>query len=322
MTEFEFELVVRCITGQATGYEQEKLKVWLKEDENRTRYEEIRAIWIASGEVYKDYSPDLARARKKIQNGIDPAVKLAPWKWAGRAAAILVAAVGALWAIAEYSANVNVRQLPMVEISTGSAMDSVTLSDGSVIWLNRETTLKFLGEFTGPERRVFLNGEAFFKVVHNPEKPFIVEANGTATKVLGTSFNIKSSKDNIVVSVRTGKVLFFEHDNVRNCELLVKDQMAAFSPSSRSIRKSAIDGSKLPFWKNHPLAFKNTPLADVATKLSAYYDITIDLDPAIPENLSLTSSFEDQGAEEVLEVVCMTLDLKLERTTRGYRIIK
>ena len=323
MTDLDYKLIVRYLTGEVSDYEQEKLKEWLNEGENRIQYEEFKLIWMTSGELYRNYSPDLGRARGRIQNGIDNATaKLTPWKWIGRVAAILVAAVGIIWTIAEYSATRDFRQLSMEEISTGSAIDSVALSDGSTVWLNRRTTLKFPSSFTGHERRVFLSGEAFFKVYYNAEKPFIVETRGTVTRVLGTSFNIKSGKDNVSVAVRTGKVLFSEHDDSKNCELLVKNEMAAFSYANRSIQKSIIDSSDIPAWRSHLLVFKNSPLSEVVEKISAYYDTSIHLDPAIPGNLSLTTSFEDQSVEDVLEVVCATLDLKLENTSDGYLLVR
>jgi transmembrane sensor len=323
MTDVELNLIVRCLADEAGDDEREKLKEWLNEEENKIQYDEFKIIWLASAGLYMHYSPDLEQARRRIQNGIDRTVKLNSWTWVGKAAAVLILAAGVLvWAISEYSATGDTPFISMEEISTDSAMDSVVLSDGSIVWLNRKTKLKFPLKFTGSERRVFLSGEAFFEVAHNAEMPFIVEARGTVTRVLGTSFNINSGEQDVTVAVRTGKVMFSQHDNSWNFETLEKNEMAAFSHANRSIRKSTIDASRLPFWRSHSLFFENTPLPEVVDRLSVYYNTSIDLDPTIPDDLSLTTSFDNQRIEDVLEVVCAALDLRLKKTTEGYRLVR
>jgi transmembrane sensor len=321
MTDFELNLIVRCLAGEASDYEREKLEEWLCEEGNKIQYEELRAIWMASTGLHRTYSPDLERARAKIQNGISRAFKVNPWIWVGKAAAILIVAVGVIWSIAEYSAIRDIHGIAMQEIATGSTMDSVVLSDGSAVWLNRGTILKFPREFTGSERRVLLQGEAFFEVAHHAEKPFVIEAQGTITRVLGTSFNVKTSETDVLVAVRTGKVFFCQRDNTKNFTLLERDEMGAFSRSNGLIKKSTVDGTHIPSWRDRSLFFNNTPLPQVIDRLSAYYNTPIHLDPTIHGNLSLTTSFDDQTVEEVLEVVCATLDLRLKGTPDGYWLV-
>lgn len=320
MTDFELKLIVRCLAGEATDMEQGRLKVWLDQEENKIQYEEFKVIWMASAGLHRTYSPDLELARRKIQNGIGQTVKLNPWSWVGKAAAVLVIAAGLSWLVSEYSGTRDTRFVSMEEIATGPAMDSVVLSDGSKVWLNAGTTLKYPTNFSGPERRIFLTGEAFFEVAHNANKPFIVEAEGTVTKVLGTSFNIKTGEADVSVAVRTGKVLFSDYENTQNFALLEKNQKAEFSRSNRSIKKSTIDGSKLPFWRGN-LFFNKTPLSEVVEKLSAYYDTPIQLDSAIAHDQTFTAGFEDESLEEALAVVCAALELRLENTAKGYRIV-
>src|SRR5688572_5228072 len=103
MTDIELNRIVRCLAGQANDHEQEELKDWLQEEGNRIQYEEFRAIWMASTEIYKTYAPDLGLARKKIKNGTRRTLKLKLWTWAGRAAAVLILGGGLFWAVTEYS---------------------------------------------------------------------------------------------------------------------------------------------------------------------------------------------------------------------------
>ena len=322
MTDSEMERIGRYLKGEATQIELEEMGEWLKEDSNRIQFEHFKEIWMSSGEVYRTFVPDLVQARQRIRTGIEETVKLDPWRWIGRAAAILIPIMAMAWAIAAYKFASDNREISMQEFRARSAVDSIVLSDGSTVWLNKGTTLKFPDNFTGSERRVFLTGEAFFQITHNEEKPFIVEAKRTVTKVLGTSFNIKSNEDGVLVAVRTGKVLFFEHDNSTNFEFLVKNEMASFSDANSSIRKSLIHGIDVASWRTHPFVFKNSTLSEVTRVLSTYYSTTIQLGPGISGDRSLTTSFEEQSLEEMLQVICVTLDLGLETTSEGYLLIK
>src|SRR5688572_17996740 len=115
MTDFELRLIVRCLAGEATDVEQERLKVWLsQEEEHRIHYEEMKVIWMASAALHRTYSPDLEQARKKIQSGVSQTVKLNPWSWVGKVAAVLVVATGVVWSIAEYAAKRDVHTISMV----------------------------------------------------------------------------------------------------------------------------------------------------------------------------------------------------------------
>src|SRR5690606_9914983 len=96
----------------------------------------------------------------------------------------------------------------------------VELPDGSVVWLNKGAKLSYLKGFKNfYDREVNLSGEAFFDVKPNAEKPFIIETANTATRVLGTSFNVKTNGENVAVSVFSGKVSFKELNQAK--ELLL-----------------------------------------------------------------------------------------------------
>lgn len=321
MTDSEMERIVRYLKGEAIQIELEEIGEWLKDDGNRVQFEHFKEIWTSSAEVYRTFVPDLVQARQRIRTEIEESGNLNPWRWVGRAAAILIPIVGIAWAIAAYRFGEDSREISMQEFSTRSASDSIVLSDGSTVWLNKETTLKFPSHFMGSERRVFLMGEAFFKVAHNAEMPFIVEARRTVTQVLGTSFNIKTDEDSVSIAVRTGKVLFFEHDNSTNFEFLEKNEMAAYRDTNSSIRKSAIRGIDIASWRTHPFVFKNATLPEVTRTLSSYYNTPIQLDPGIAGDRSLTTSFEEQSLEEMLQVICATLDLRFETTSEGYLLV-
>lgn len=320
MGESELELIVRYLKYETTPQENEILQEWLKMEANRLEFEKLKKIWNASGKIYSSYSPDLIEARARIQAGIDAPVKLNPWKMAARVAAILAIVFGLSWSAREYFDPKPDSLTSIHSFTTGAYTDSLMLGDGTMVWLNQETTLKYPENFVGTERRVTLTGEAFFKVAHNPEKPFLVEAEGTITKVLGTSFNIRTDANNVSISVLSGKVSYSENGNPKNFQLLTKHEKAEFNYSDRSILKSPFDKLNVLAWKNNLLVFTDTPLVEVAKTLSEYYRTPVFLDPTLSEYLPLTSSFEDQSLKEVLEVISLTLDLRVEKESDGYML--
>src|SRR5690606_25053603 len=123
------------------------------------------------------------------------------------------------------------------EIATGPAIDSVRLSDGTMIWLNRETTIRFPETFPDNERRVYLSGEAFFQVEKEADRPFVIEGQNTVTRVLGTSFNLRTSGHSASVEVVTGKVSFAALNKPDNVQLLTKGEKAAYDRKSGTIEK-------------------------------------------------------------------------------------
>ena len=122
-----------------------------------------------------------------------------------------------------------------VELSTADGVDAVYLPDNSLVYLNDNTNLVYDEGFSLGKRTVYLEGEAFFKVSHNPEKPFIVYTRTAKTEVLGTSFNVKAhtGKDYTEVTVYSGKVGFTKVGGTESdTKFLLKDDVASLNHKS------------------------------------------------------------------------------------------
>ncbi|MTI24342.1 FecR domain-containing protein [Fulvivirga kasyanovii] len=321
MTDIE-QRIPRFLKGESGKEEQRQMEKWLQDPANRQEFEKFKEIWEASGEVYKDYTPNVGKAWENIEQRILRSEDVSSpssidlWKWIGRAAAILVFATGIGWLAMQWFQEPDHNfYASLMEVSTASGIDSVALSDGSIIWLNRNTTIQFPETFGTKERRIILRGEAFFEVERDTERPFIVEAQGTVTRVLGTSFNINARVSEASVSVFTGKVSFSEDKDPANEVILTKGEKAQINPVNNHINKFAVDPNALA-WKTGVLVFQNTPLQEVAIVLSAHYNQSVTLENT--DSLSLTTSFEKQSLEEVLDVISITLDIRYEKVLEGY----
>ena len=152
---------------------------------------------------------------------------------------------------------------PELQISTTSETKNIELPDGSLVWLNKNSVLKYPETFAGNDRVVTLEGEGFFEVVHDLDRPFMVQAGQTSTRVLGTSFNIRNYlKENIVeVAVASGKVSFTsKSDGKEKAISLEENEVGSYSKSEDSIVKGQLENRSLFAWKTGESGQKGTQL--------------------------------------------------------------
>lgn len=320
MEKMDKHVLVRYLKGECSEDEQRHVEEWLQHPDHRQSYDKLKKIWDTSGNLYENYMPQTDKAWAAIEGKIARQGKPIPlWSWVGRVAAVLLVAFGIGWYLVTYEVQKSgSAYAAWSEFATQSGIDSLVLSDGTAIWLNHGSVLKFPEEFTGSERKVYLSGEAFFDVAKDINHPFIVETDSTTTRVLGTSFTIRTDQGKAGITVFSGKVAFAETVNPTNSTDLEPGEKALFDHPNKPISKSKESDPNVLSWKTGVLVFQNTALTNVTDRLTRHYRQEVSIDAPDAENLYLTVRFERQSLEEVLEVICMTLDLTHERTANGY----
>ena len=148
---------------------------------------------------------------------------------------------------------------------------TITLADGTKVWLNSMSSLKYPVSFAGAERRVELTGEAYFEVAKNKTMPFIVTVNGSEVKVYGTHFNIMgyNAEDNINVTLLEGSV---KVSNADQSKMLLPGQQAVIK---NGIAISPADGEQAIAWKNGKFNFAHEHIQTIMRKLARWYDIDV-----------------------------------------------
>ncbi len=205
-----------------------------------------------------------------------------------------------------------------------NANRKVTLPDGSDIWLNSGSILRFPEEFRDTIREVFLTGEAYFEVAHRDKHPFIIRSNGVSTKVLGTKFNVKAypSFENVVVSVLSGKVGVSRKNSagLSPVVLLEASQQVVYSRKTDQMETFFLpDVTEQLAWRNGKLIFRNTPLPEVLSLLQNKYGITIRAGKQF-ESCQVYFEFGDEPVDDVLLIIEKLVQGKIKKDANGYQL--
>lgn len=191
----------------------------------------------------------------------------------------------------------------------------VVLPDGSKVWLNAESTIKFQVPFQEESREVDLQGEAFFDVAKNPEQPFIVESGNVKVKVLGTRFNYKAFAEdkNIEVVLAEGKIALNLPGKTGTQEAIMKPGDRAViekESGNATIRKENIN--KYIAWHSGKLVFDNTPMSEVAQLLERWYGIEVTVQDTEIMNYRFTTTFENESLFQVIELLGLSSPIQIK----------
>lgn len=198
------------------------------------------------------------------------------------------------------------------KVSASGEKSMVFLADGTRIWLNGDTRLSYARDFeTKDTRDVYMEGEAFFDVAHNPEKPFIVHTSALKIKVLGTSFNVKSYSNDqtIETTLVHGKVRIEQSErkgNRINDIELAPNQRAIFNKESRSINIKEVVAESTGSWRRERLVFDEERMSSVIIQMEKWYGVDIHVEDRGGLSCKLTASIEKETLDEFLKLLQLT----------------
>lgn len=151
----------------------------------------------------------------------------------------------------------------------------LTLTDGTEVWLNSDSRLRYPVNFTGDTREVFLTGEAYLNVTRNEEQPFIVTTDAGSVRVLGTEFNVKyyPEEENVAATLVTGSISF-SNETVKD-ERLTPGHQLVFETLSGKVSVRKVNVTHYVSWREDKMAFHNEPLGDIMRILSRWFDVEV-----------------------------------------------
>lgn len=195
------------------------------------------------------------------------------------------------------------------------------LEDGTEIWLNAESRLKYCVSFVNSTKReVFLeSGEAYFKVTKNPHKPFIVHNGNMSVQVLGTSFNINAYSGVVQTTLIEGKVKI-NIKKSKNGVVLIPGQQAQFDIANGKLNKQTVEVYSFIAWKEGVFAFEHTSLETLMDQIGRAYDLDVIFKDEALKQLHFSGTVEKkEDVKELLDIIQKTTHLKF--TIKDRRII-
>ena len=332
-----WELVAKFLDGETNAQENSELEAWLAQsEENRKAFEESKKAFKKTDAYYRlnrfNANPAWEKVNAQIASLPEKTVSLKRnrkevitqfYKYA----AVIVLAL-LLGSVGYYIGFVNHGQAVYSEIISAQrqVLQEYVLPDSTVVTLNSNSKLTFPRKFEGDVREVSIEGEAFFDVKPNPEKPFVINAGDAQVKVLGTSFSVSAypGKETVDVIVKTGKVQVISKNTelqTANREVfLIPGEKGTMFNKNKMLEKSVNTDPNFLSWKTHDLVFDKVPLHDVIQCLEKTYHIEIELTDPELNNLLYEGHFAQEPAEFVLDIIRLTFNLELTGEKEQFKL--
>jgi transmembrane sensor len=328
------------LNGEASSSEQEELNGLLSGDEAlQQQYDLLERIWKDKSDHIKDEdniatSDTISRiiSRAAIESDDAEMVSRRKRRRFRRNVSLLsgsllcVAIAGWFWKNSNMaSAGIEKPLKETIVTQNGSRTHSV-LADGTTVWLNVGSKLFYENDFNGNTREVRLEGEAFFDVVKQPDRPFIVHTSGIDIRVLGTAFNVKSYPDdkNVETTLYRGLVQVFRQEDTMGKGIRLTPNHKLILPKHAAVETVKLSEDKKPLTKAIPATFIIAPIdstkkeserietawvynriefrgdsfEEVAKKLERWYNVTIFFTDEKAKKLSVIGSFEKETVEQ------------------------
>lgn len=295
------EILIRFIQGTSNMKETQMVMQWINASkENEKRLLEMQHILNASLE-WDSIFQDLEMPEKSSQ-------KLYHFQWkkiATVAASVLILLSGGwmlAWKTLQYQISQHMPLAECIQVPAQQRLD-LTLSDGTKVCLNANSTLRFDNDWTRKERRVFLDGEAYFEVAHDKSRPFIVETNTYDIQVLGTTFNVNAyqKEGNFEVALIEGSVQINDKEEHKLLQLNPNEEAVL---SNGYLAKHQTQDKDQFKWTDGILAFNNESYETIFKKLENYYNVEIAIKDATISQYYITAKFYvDSGLEHILKIL-------------------
>ena len=316
------DLLVKYMLGEANAEEQALVEEWLSDDmANARQYNDFKTIWEESRKLATISTVDENGAWERFKNSVqapkqkETVVKTMRPLALMRIAALFILIVGG--AVLGYQMFRDKRVENLVVASQKAPLID-TLPDGSVVTLNKHSSINYPSKFKGDTRTIALKGEAFFNVTPNKKKPFIIHVNDVSIRVVGTSFNVRSEGGVTEVIVETGIVQVTR--NNKTVELKPEEKLKIEQQDSVMVKEEVKD-KLYNYYHSKEFVCYEAPLWKLAEALSKAYEVNIVIESEALRRLKLTTTFNNESLDKILEVISQTFDIQVIQDKETNRII-
>jgi len=319
------ELMARKLSGEATPDELQQLHQLLSEDEaSGEKNRVLEQFWSRHDDgAHPSVEENLNKVLASLDlPGTTKVVTIRSpqrrWLWAAAAAAVILLAATTI--LARHRENHDPLASLMEKHNAKGTKSIIQLPDGSKIWLNADSKIRYPESFKEGSREIYLNGEAFFDVVKNPEHPFIIHlANGTV-KVLGTSFNVRAydNEPTVETSVATGRIAFipkYRSNHMKQDTIVVAaDHKASYVFTKEELHTSTTSSQEDKAWTEGKLIFRGMTMEQIAVELERNFGKKVVFVDSTPMEYVFTGSFENNTLDEIMYYLARTKNFSYKIT--------
>jgi len=311
--EMNDDLLISYLLNETSADEARDIETWrLADPANEVRFKQFQMVWDTSTildlKEQTDAKRSLARLKMKIpshnreRSGVLQLKPKADWLKAV-AAVILISGVAWLYMTSRSPKNLRSATDQVVKIDT--------LSDGSVVTLNKNSVLEYPSKFADKQRLVTLNkGEAFFEVMPDRDKPFLIKSGNISIRVVGTSFNVKIRNGAVEVIVESGKVQVTKGD--QKIFLEPREKLVVFEHTD-VLQKGMNQDFLYNYYRTKEFVAEDTPLWRVVEVLNEAYNSRILIKNPNIRDLPLNTTFKNESLEDILQVISRTFKISVEK---------
>jgi len=321
------ELLIKYLNNQCTEAELRDVLRWinadaLSEDSRKLAFEDWIALQETAGiEENEKFTDIFDKIQKRIDNNSQTKTRESGktltlhtvYLWTTKAAAILLIPVLTILLytlsekknLSDHYANLAVDSLEV--IAPMGSRTVVQLSDGSQVHLNYGSKIKYPQFFSGNTRDVVLSGEGFFKVAHNPQRPFIVKAGNLNIKAVGTTFNVMAYPDEDIIETTlvNGKVILERNilnEKRKTIGTMTPGQHVEYNALNGDISSTKGKVEKYTSWTVGKLIFEDTPIQEVSERLSRMFNVDFEIKDELKDDI-YTVTLEDESLTQVLDLM-------------------
>jgi len=315
----EIDTIIQKYLQEKTSEEEnQQLHQWIQQSpENKKRLFAEKDIWDSYGfhsnQKRYEAAPELEILKNRIEfQGRNSSIQL---KKILQIAAILLIAFGLGWSsqFISFRPNNPIAETTMQEIFVPKGqVNQIFLADGTRIWINSETRLTLPSVFAQNERVVKLNGEAFFEVAKDKNRPFKVEVKGQQIKVFGTSFNVRAydNSNKIETTLETGSIQLLVGNQTT---MLKPGEQSLFNKTENQLVVSKVDATTFSSWKDGRFEFQNEDLVEVFKIVERWYDVEITYDENTFRGMHFSGVIKrNKDASHFLKLLNLSIPIRYE----------
>jgi len=318
------EIIARYLLNIADKDELDDLSRWERKSADNSRFlGSLRTFWNHPSE--EKSSGLLTHARERLLTRITPGVgkqgKRSLFSSFSKIAAAIILLISITGVSSYFISKSNLfYKNNWVEVSTQAGQQSkVTLPDSSIVWLNAETEVRYHPDRR--ERKVYLNGEAYFEVKHSSDYPFVVETGDAKVRVLGTKFNVSHypGAEFDKVSLLSGRIEMSLAGRKSPIELKPGEKVV-YRPVTHVMTKMKANVQNEILWRQGILIFDNDSFNELIQKLERYYAVTFVYNKEAFRNIHYTGTINNLTIERVLEFINLTIPVNYEIDNKTIRL--